>query len=141
MKCLITILSILISLNSFSQYATKSYVDSIYHTLDSVIVKPSKVTTTNQTISLDTLTIPNNRVVTFSVSVETNDDVATKLIQVSNITGVYSVVSDKNITTLSRSFFSTLPKWNVVVRNNHVIIQATGVRNKIINWVLKKTTL
>jgi hypothetical protein len=75
------------------------------------------------------------------VSVETNDDVATKLIQVSNITGVYSVVSDKNITTLSRSFFSTLPKWNVVVRNNHVIIQATGVRNKIINWVLKKTTL
>jgi len=141
MKKIFTILSILIYLNSFSQYATKKYVDSLYHTLDSVIVKQSKLTTTNQVITLDTLTAPNNKIVTYSVSIETNYDVATKLIQISNVTGVYSILSDKNITTLSRSFFSSVPKWSVSIQNNKVIIQAFGVKNKIINWVLKKTTL
>jgi len=141
MKKLLTISSVLISLNSYSQYATKAYVDSLYHTIDSVVVKPNKVTTTNQTITLDTLTAPNNKVITYTVSVETQDDVATKFIQISNITGIYSILSDKNTTTLSRSFLSSVPKWTVVIRNNKVIIQATGVRNKIINWVLKKTTL
>jgi len=141
MKKTLTILSILISLNSSSQYATKSYVDSLYHTIDSVIVKLPKVTTNNQTITLDTLTAPNNKIITYSVSIETQDDVATKLIQISNITGVYSIVSDKNITTLSTKFFSSVPKWTVTIQNNKVIIQATGVKNKIINWILKKTTL
>jgi len=141
MKKTPTILLILISINSFSQYATKSYVDSLYHTIDSVIVKLPKVTTTNQTITLDTLTAPNNKIITYSVSIETQDDVATKLIQISNITGVYSIVSDKNITTLSTRFFSSVPKWTVSIQNNHVIIQASGVKNKIINWILKKTTL
>jgi hypothetical protein len=141
MKKLLIILPILISLNSFSQYATKAYVDSLYKTLDSTVVKPSKLTTTNQTITLDTLTAPNNKIITYNVSLETNDDVATKLIQISNITGVYSVLSDKNIASLSRSFFSSVPKWTVTIQNNKVIIQATGVKNKIINWILKKTTL
>lgn len=141
MKYILTILCFTATLFCHSQVATKAYVDSLYHTFDSLIVKQPKITTTNQTISLDTLTTENNKIVTYRVSIETQYDVAVKLIQISNITGIYSIISDKNIASLSRSFFSSVPKWNVAIINNTVIIQVSGVKNKVMSWTLKKTIL
>jgi hypothetical protein len=140
MKRTLTILLLLIGMKSYSQYATKSYVDSLYKTLDSVIVKPTIITTTNQTVTIDTLTIENNSTHTFSLFLETDDDMAEKKVKVKNITGVYSIIKDKDELLLStNNFMSSVPRWSIKLVNNYVVIQITGSKNKNIAWKLSKS--
>jgi hypothetical protein len=142
MRKLITILLLLSGVKGHSQYATKVYVDSLHQTLDSVIVKPTIVTTTNQTVTIDTLTIANNSSRTFDLILETDEDLAEKKVKIKNITGVYTIVKDKNLLLLATSnFMSTVPRWNVSVVNNKVVIQITGAKNKTVTWRLSKTQL
>ena len=124
----------------YSQYATKVYVDSLYKTLDSVIVKPTIITTTNQTVTIDTLTIENNSTHTYSLFIETEDDMAEKQVKIKNITGVYSIIKDKNLTLLSTTnFMSSVPRWDIRLVNNKVTVRITGVNNKNIAWRLSKS--
>ena len=140
MRKLITILILLIGVNGHSQYATKVYVDSLYKTLDSVIVKPTIITTNNQTVTIDTLTIDNNSSKTFELFLETDDDMAGKQVKIRNLTGVYSIIKDKNLTLLSTTnFMSSVPRWDIRLVNNKVIVRVTGVNNKNIAWRLSKS--
>lgn len=142
MKNLITILLITASLNASSQFATKQYVDSLFSTLQTIVIKPPKLTTSNNTILLDTLTMLNNTKGTYIVSVETETDIALKTIIISNKNGVYSLIQDSNLKPLStKGFFSSVPSWSVSNTNNLIIIKATGVKNTIISWTIKKTIL
>lgn len=124
-------------------YATKEYVnhaiDSLSHTLDSTVDKYIKSTTSNETITLDTLTTEKNTMVTYRVLLQTNVDIAEKLIEISNTNGLYTIVADKNTASLSTKIFSTLPKWAVSIKNNRVIIEVTGVKSKPITWKISKT--
>lgn len=142
MKNIITILLITASLNASSQFATKQYVDSLFSTLQTIVIKPPKLTTSNNTILLDTLTMLNNTKGTYIVSVETETDIALKTIIISNKNGVYSLIQDSNLKPLStKGFFSSVPSWSVSNTNNLIIIKATGVKNTIISWTIKKTIL
>jgi hypothetical protein len=140
MRKLITILILLSGIRGYSQYATKVYVDSLYHTLDSIIVKPTIITTNNQTVTIDTLIIDNNSSKTFELFIETDDDMAGKQVKIRNLTGVYSIIKDKNITLLSTTnFMSSVPRWDIRLVNNKVIVRITGVNNKNIAWRLSKS--
>ncbi len=139
MKKLLTILLLIMTIKGHSQYATKVYVDSLYHTLDSVIVKPTVITTNNQTITIDTLTIENNSTHTFSLFIETDDDMAEKKVKIKNITGVYTIIKDKDQLLLAtNNFMATVPRWSIRLINNKVVIQITGTNTKKIAWRLSK---
>lgn len=147
MKNIITILLITASLNASSQFATKQYVDSLYHTLDSVIVKPNKVTLTSSTINLDTLSIPNNTASSFQILVQTDSDNTIKLVYIKNIGGLYSIIDDSDIKPFSHnrksSIFSSTILYQIssTLSSNKVIIQAKGKTNTVMNWKLSRTIL
>jgi PhoPQ-activated pathogenicity-related protein len=140
---LILLLHFAFCISHAQNYATKEFVnhaiDSLSHTLDSTVDKYTKVTASNETITVDTLTTEKNTMVTFRVLLQTNVDIAEKLIEISNTNGLYTIVADKNTASLSTKMFSTLPRWAVSIKNNHVIIEVTGVRNKSITWKISKT--
>ena len=142
MKKLLPIILILISIQGCSQqYVTKPEFDSAFATLDSVVVKPWKATTANNlTINLDTLTVPVNTVYTVSVHVITDSDVTEKWVTIKNLTGTYSILDDRDISSFShnrtKSLFSSTILYQIssTISNNKVIIQAKGQSNKTMNW-------
>jgi hypothetical protein len=141
MRKLITILTILLCFNCYSQYATKAYVDSLYKTVDSVVVRTTKITTTNQQIYLDTIKIPNNTSATFTVTLETDTDNAIKVIQIRNLTNIYSLIRDDNLKSLRTvgGWFSKTPSWETVLQNNLIIIRGTGQSGTNMKWLIKRT--
>ncbi len=149
MKKLLIILLLIMTIKGHSQlpfFATKNYVDSsisiFANTLDSTIKKMPFVTTTNQTVVIDTMTIDNNSSKTFELFIETDDDMAQKKVKIQNITGVYTIIKDKDELLLSTTnFMSTYPRWSVRLINNQVIVQIVGAKNKMITWRLSRTIL
>lgn len=147
MKKLIPILFIFFCFKGYSQFATKVYVDSLYKSLDSVVVKPPKITATNNSVILDTLLIPNNSKSTFQILVQTDSDNTIKIIYIKNTLGVYSIIDDTDIKSFSHNrsggFFSSTIKYQIKssILNGNVIITAVGQKDTIMNWVLSRTIL
>lgn len=147
MKFLLTILLFFISAsNCFSQFATKAYVDSLFRTLDSIIVRPPKPTLTNNTITLDTLTLPNNASATFQILVQTENDNVVKYVYVRNIGGIYSIIDDTDVKSFSRNksgIFNSTILYSVSssIIDNRVIISVKGRSGTIMNWKLSRTKL
>lgn len=147
MKKILPILFIFFCLKSYSQFATKAYVDSMFHTLDSVIVKKPKTTITNTTILLDTLTIPNNTKFSFQILVQTDSDNTIKIVYVRNINGIYAIIDDSDVKSFSHNrsggIFNSTIKYQITssIINGKVIISAIGQKNTIINWTLSRSIL
>jgi len=135
------------SLNGFSQYATKKYVDSLYTSLDSVVVKPPKATYSTNTVILDTLSIPVNTRATFSVMVQTDSDITIKTIYIKNVGGVYSIIDDYDVKPFSHnrknSMFTSTIYYQITssIVNRNVVISAIGKNATIMNWTLSRKIL
>lgn len=147
MKYLFTILLFIISTSCHSQYATKTYVDSLYNSFDSVIVKPIISTWGNSFTAIDTLSSEKNSTKTFQILIQTDGDNTVKFIMVRNLNGVYSVITDCDDKSFSfniqKSFLSskTLYSISTQVINNRVIIFASNKTNGIINWRVSRQQL
>ena len=147
MRLATTIFFFILSLNLHSQYATKHYVDSLYNSLDSVVVKPTKTTATSNTIILDTLKIPNNSRATFQLLIQTDSDVTIKNVYIKNMAGVYSIIDDYDIKPFSHnrssSFFSTKILYQITssIVNRLVVISAIGRSNTLMTWALTRMQL
>ena len=147
MKYILTILFCATVTLCYSQYATKQYVDSLYRTIDSIVVKPTKTTATNNTIILDTLKIANNSRATFQIVVQTDSDVTIKTIYIKNVGGVYSIIDDYDLKPFSHNrssgWFSSKIYYQVTssIVNRIVVISAVGAQSTLMTWTLTRTRL
>lgn len=128
------------------QYVNKA-IDSFAHTLDSTVIKLPKQTTTNNSIILDTLTIPNNTSAAFGIIILTDSDQMSRQVYIKNVAGIYSIIDDRDVLSFAHgktvSFFSTKIYYSVsaAIINGIVVIVATGKKDTGMTWRLSRQIL
>lgn len=147
MKSIFFFVIIFLSSKIYSQYVTHAELDSAFATLDSVVVKPIKITITNATVPIDTLITDVNTTRSFQLSVETDSDNTIKNVMIKNRGGIYSIITDYDMQPFSfnrkGNLFNSRILYQVTssVINNRVIISAVGQSGTTITWKLSRTRL